>query len=156
MALCSHPIIPSDLEQEQVFESYTGILHETSSDTHITLHYCITTWYILLIFTQYRREAGYDTIYFTPFSLESAWTRLYPESPISNIISVWLNETTPPTSLTLASSISTFPTPETPLAHSSLTNQTVELITALIALVHQSLQQNAEMMAQIHPRPTQL
>ena len=111
MALCAHPTIPSNLTQEQASESETGILHATSLDTHLTLYYWITTWYISLTFTKYRREAGYDTIYFTLFSLEAEYTGLYPDNPISNTISVRLYDTTPPTFPSLDLSMSTSPTP---------------------------------------------
>ena len=99
MALGAHPTIPSDLTQEQAFKSDTVILHSTSSETHLTLQYWITTQSILLTFTQDIRVAGFTIIYFTPFSSEEAWTRLYPEHPISNTISVRINKTTSPTFL---------------------------------------------------------
>ena len=70
------------------------------------------------MFTQYCQEAGYDILYFTLFSSEAAWARLYPEQAISNTISVRLNETNPPTYLSLASSMSTSLTPATPPTHS--------------------------------------
>ena len=92
MALRAHPTILSDLTQEQAFDSHTGILHAPLSNTNtLTLHYFITTWSILPKFTQYRREAGYDTLYFTPFSSEAAWTHLYLKNPISNTIYFRLN-----------------------------------------------------------------
>ena len=80
------------------------------------------------------------------------WTRLYPKKPVSNTISVRLNETTPPTFLSLALSMSTSPTPATPPTQSYPSNQTVDPTTTLIALMHQSLQQNSVMMAKIHSR----
>ena len=88
MALRTHPTTPIDLTQEQSFESETGILHATPLDTYLTLHYWITTSSILPNFKQYIIEASCDTIYFTRFSSEAVWTRLYPENPISNRISV--------------------------------------------------------------------
>ena len=89
MALRAHPIIPSNLTQEQVFKSNTGILHMSSSDTQTPkIHYWITNQSILLTFTQDQQEAGYDIIYFTPSSSEAAWARLYPGKPISKTISV--------------------------------------------------------------------
>ena len=159
MALRSRPTILSDLTQEQAFESNTGILHSSSSYTHLTLHCVIANRYILPTFMQDRQEDGYGIICFTPFSSEAAWTYLYPKHPMSNTISVRLNDTTPPTFLSLTSLMSTSPTPETPPTHSSPSNQTVDPTTALITLMHQSLQQNAAMMVQIHsckPPPTSL
>ena len=87
MALRAHPTIPISLTQDQAFDSDSGILHATSSDTHLTLHYWITTNYILLNLTQDRREDGYDITYFTLFHSEVAWTRLYSENAITNTIS---------------------------------------------------------------------
>ena len=140
MALCVHPNIPSNLTPKQVFESNTGILHALlSGNMNLTLKYWITTRSILLTFTQYLQEAGYDVLSFTPFSSEAAWTRLYPEQAISNTISVQLNDTTPKTFPSLASSMSTSPTPATPQTHSSLSNQTMDPTMVLIALMHQSL-----------------
>ena len=153
MALRARPTIPSDLTQEQAFNSDTGIPHATSLDTHLTIHYWITTRSILLNITQDRREASYDTIYFTPFSSEVAWKRLYQENTILNKISVQINDTTTPTFPSLASSMPKSLTPATPPTHSSLSNQTVDTTTALIALMQHSLQQNAAMMAQINSRP---
>ena len=104
MALRTHPTIPSDLTTEQVFEYDTGILHALSSGhPTLTIQYCITTRSTLPTFTKYHQEAGYDVLYFTPFSSEAAWTRLYPEQDISNTIYVRLHETNPPTFLSLAS-----------------------------------------------------
>ena len=89
MALRAHPTILSDLTPEQSFESDTGILYALSlGNPTITLQYWITTRSILPKFTQDRQEAGYDALYFNPFSSEAAWTRLYPEQAISNTISV--------------------------------------------------------------------
>ena len=136
MALHARPTIPSDLTQEQAFEFDTGILHATSSDTHLTLQYWITTSSILPKFTQDRIEAVFTTIYFTLFSSEAAWTRLYTEHPISNTISVGLNKTTPPNFPSLASSISISPISATPPTHISPSNQTVNPTMALIALVY--------------------
>ena len=72
----------------------------------------------------------------------------------NNTIYVQLNKKNPTTFLSLASSISTSLTSETPPTHSSLSNQTVDPTTALIALMHQPLQQNYAMMAQLHSRPS--
>ena len=89
MALRAHPTIPSDLTQEQVFESDTGILHVLLLDTlTLTLYYWITMRSILLAFMQDFQEARYDIICFTPFSSEAAWTRLYSDYLILNTISV--------------------------------------------------------------------
>ena len=155
MELCAHPTIPSDLTPEQVFESDTGILHASSSgDPTLTIQYWITTRSILSTFTQDIQEAGYDFLYFNPFSSKAAWTRLYPEQAISNTISVRLHETNPPTFPSLASSISTSTAPTTTPTHNSPSNQTVEPTTALVALMHQSLQQNFTMMVQLNSRPS--
>ena len=139
MALRACPTIPSDLIHEQAFESNTSILHATSSDIHLTLQYWITTRSILPTFTQDRREAGFTTIYFNLFSSEAMWACLYPEHPISNTISVQLNETTPPTLPSLASSMPTSSTPVTPPTHIYPSNQAVDPITKLIAIMHHSL-----------------
>ena len=148
MALRTHRTIPSDLTPEQAFESDTGILYASSpGDPTLTLQYWITKKSILLTFTQFLKEVGYYVLYFTMFSSEATWTRLYPEQAISNTISVRLNKTNPPTFLSLASSMSTSPTPKTTLTHNYLSNQTVDPTTSLIALMHQSLQQNAATMA---------
>ena len=154
MDLRAYPTIPSDLTQEQAFESDTSILHTTLLGTHLKLNYWITTWSILLTFTQDIREAGYNTIYFTPFSSELAWARLYPENPISNTIYVRLNKTTPPTFTSLASLMSTSLTLAKPPTHISPSNQTVEPTTELISLMYQYRQQNDAVMAQMHSRPT--
>ena len=154
MALHAHPTIPSDLTPMQAFDSDTGILHATLSDAPtLTLQYWVTKRLILPEFMQDRQEASYDVLYFTPFSTEAAWTRLYPENPILNTISVRLNETTPPFFPSLASSMSTSPTPATPPTYSYPSNKKVDPTTALIALMNQSLQQNAAIMAQIHSSP---
>ena len=140
MALHAHPTIRNKITSEQAFKSNIGILHASSSgDPNLTLQYFITTSSILPVFTQYFQEACYDVLYFTPFYSEAVWTRLYPEQAISNTISGWLNKTTPPTFPSLASSISTSPTPTTLPTHNFLSNQKVEPTTALIALMHHSL-----------------
>ena len=126
MAMRAHSAIPSDLTQEQALESNTVILHATLLDTNPTLQYLITTHSILLTFTQDRRDAGFIKIYFTPLSSEAACTRLNPEQPISNTISVQINETTHPNFPSLASSMSKSPTPAIPPTHSSPSNQTVD------------------------------
>ena len=41
------------------------------------------------------QEAGYNVLYFTPFSTEAAWTRLYPDQTVTNRISVRLTNTYP-------------------------------------------------------------
>ena len=118
MALRAHPTILGDLAPKQAFKSDTTILHALSSGNQtLTLQYWITTRTILPMFTKYRQEAGYYVLYFTPFSAEFAWTHLYPEQVISNTISIRLNETNPPTFPSLASLISTSPTPTTPPTH---------------------------------------
>ena len=154
MALHAHPTILSDLTQEHVFESDTGILHASSSNKHTPiLHYCITTSSIFLTFTQDQQEAGNNIIYFTPFSSEAAWTRLYPKNLISNMISVRRTKTNPPTFLSLDSLILTSPTPETPPSHNSLPNPIFEPTKNLIALMQQSLQHNSAIMAHLHSCP---
>ena len=63
MALRSHPTIPSDLTPEQEFDFNTGILHASSSgDPTLTIQHWIKTRSILLMFTQYHQEAGYDVL----------------------------------------------------------------------------------------------
>ena len=154
MALHAHPTTLIDLTQEQAFDSDTGILHTPSLDTHTTtLHYWITTRSILAKFTQDRWEAIYNIIYFNPFSSKMAWTHFNPENPISNTIYVRRTKTTHPNFPSLASSMSTSPTPAAPPKHSSLSNPMIEPTTALIALIQQFLQQNAAMMEQIHSHP---
>ena len=154
MALRGHLTILSDLTQEQVFESGNDILHASPLDTpNLTLHYWITTRSILPTFTQDWQDSGYNIIYFTPFSSEAAWTRICPKNPISNMISVWRTETTPPTLPSLGSSMSTSPKPETPPSHNSPSKPIFDPTTALIALMQQPQQQKAAMMVHIHSRP---
>ena len=89
MALSAPPTIPSNLTPEQAFEYDTTILHASSLEApNLTLQYWITTRSILPTFTQDHQEADYDVLYFKSFSTEAAWTRLYPNQPISNTISV--------------------------------------------------------------------
>ena len=136
MALQSHHTILRYLTQEQSFESVTGILHVFLSDTPtLTLRYWITTRSILPMFSHDHQGYGYDIIYFTPFSSEAAQTRLYPENPISNTISVRRTKTTPPNLPSLALSMSTSLTPATHQSHNSLSNPTVNPTAALIALI---------------------
>ena len=54
----------------------------------------------------------------------------------------------------LASSMSTSPAPTTPPTQNSLSNQEVDPTTALIDLMHQSLYQNATMIAQLNSFPS--
>ena len=137
MALCAHPSITSDLTPEQSFKYDTGILHASlSGNLILTLQYWITTRSILRTFTQDHQEASYDVLYFTPFSTDGAWTHLYPEHPISNTIYIRLNKTTTLTFPSLASLMSTSPTPATPPRHSYPSNQTVDPTTSLIILMH--------------------
>ena len=153
MVLHAHPTISSNLVQEQVFESNTGILHSSPSETlSLTLQYCITTRSILPTFTQYFQEAGYDILYFKPFSSEASWTRLYPNHSIANTFSVQRTDTDPPTFPSLALYMSTSPTPVTPPIHNSPSNPTANPTTALISLMQQTLQQNATIMAHMHSR----
>ena len=155
MALYTHPTIPSNLTPKQAFKSNTGILRVSLlGDPNITIQYWIATNSILQTFTQDLQEAGYNVLYFTLFSSEAAWTRLYPERAISNTISVQLQETNPPTFLSLDSSMSTSLAPTTPPTHNSPSNQTVEPTMALIALMHQSLQKNETIIAQLNSCPS--
>ena len=59
-----------------------------------------------------------------------------------------------PTFPSLSSSMSTSPAPTTPPTHNSPSNQIVDPTTALIALMHQSLHQNATMIAQLNYCPS--
>ena len=94
MALQFHPMIMSDITPEQVFQSDSGILHALLLDVpKITLQYWITTMSIIMMFKQYRQEAGYKVLYFTPFLTKAVWTRLYPNQPVTNTISARLTET---------------------------------------------------------------
>ena len=155
MTLHAHPTIPSKITPEQAFKCNTGNPHALSSvDPTLTIQYWITTRSILLTFTQDLQEAGYDVLYFTPFSLEWGWTRLYPEQAISNTISVRLQETNLPTFPSLSSSMSTSLAPTTPPTHNLPSNQTVEPTTALIALMNQSIQLNTTMIAQLNSCPS--
>ena len=155
MSLHARPVILSNLTPDQVFKSNTFILHALSSDVPtLTLQYWITTRSILPMFTQDSQEAGYNVLYFTPFSIEVAWTRLYPDQPISNTISVRHTEKAPSTFPSLALLISTSPTLVTTPSYNSFSNPTVNPTTALIALMQQILQRNATMMAHMHARPS--
>ena len=120
MSLHAHPTNTRNLTPEQAFESNTGILHAFSSDSPtLTLQYWITTRSILPTFTQDCQESVYDVIHFTPFSTEAAWTRLYPDQPVLNMISARRTETDPPTFPSLDLLISASPTPATPPIHNS-------------------------------------
>ena len=145
MTLCTHPTIPSDLTPEQALESDTGILHASLLYVPtLTLQYWITIRSILPNFTQDRQDAGYEVLYFTPFSTKAACTHLYPNKPVSNTISARHTDTAPPTFPYLASSMSTSPTPETPPSHNSPSNENVDPTTALIALMQKTLQQTPQ------------
>ena len=142
-------MIPRDLMPQQAFESDTGIPHTLSTgDPTLTVRYWITTQSILPTFSRDRLEAGYDVIYYTPFSSEVALARLHPDQAITNTISVQINETNPQTIPSQASLMSTSSAPTTPPTHGSPSN-TVDLTVALITLMQQSLQQNATMLAQL-------
>ena len=155
MALQAHPTIPSNLTPEQEFESDTGILHLSSSGSPtITFQYWITTRSIFRTFTQDRLEAGYNVLYFTPFSIKAVWTRLYPDQPITNMIFARLTATDPLPIPLSSSLMSTSPTPETPPSHNSPSNAPVNPTAALIALMHQTLQQNATLMAHLQTSPS--
>ena len=89
MALRAHPTIPSNLMPEQAFESDTGVPHASlSSDPTLSVCYWITTHSILQTFASNQLEAGYDILYYTPFSLEAAWTRVHPDQAITKTIYV--------------------------------------------------------------------
>ena len=136
MAMRDHPTIPRDLTSDQAFKSNTGILHVLlSGDPTLTIQYWITTRSILTTSTQDRQEVGYDVLSFTVFSSEAAWTCLYPKQAISNSISVRLQETNPPTFLSLSTSMSASLAPMTPPTHNSQSNQAVDPTTALIVLI---------------------
>ena len=92
---------------------------------------------------------GYSVIYFTPFSTEDAWTRLYSNQPVTNKISARLNETSPITIPSIYSQMSTFPTPATPPTHNSPSNVHFDPTTVLIELMYQTLNKNATLMAHL-------
>ena len=151
MSLRSHPTIPSKLTPEQAFESDTGILHASLLDAPtLTLKYWITTKSILPTFTQDLQEASYGVLYFTKFSTELAWMRLYLDQPVTNTISVQHTKTAPPILPSIASLTSTSPTPETTPSHNPLSNPNAKPTTALIALMQQNIQQNATTMDCMH------
>ena len=128
MALRVNPTIPINLTPEKVLEFNTGILHASSSGIMtLTFQYWIKTSSILPKFTQDLQEAGYNVIYFTPFSTKAVWTRLYHSQPISNTITSRLNETATPTFPSLALSISTSPAPVTPPNHNYPSNSNAPL-----------------------------
>ena len=157
MALCTHPTILSNLTPEQAFKSDTGILHASFLDAPtLTLQYWITTGSILPKFTQDIQEAGYDVLYFTFFSTEAAWTRLYPDQPVLNTVSVRRTKTAPPTFPTLTSPMSTLLTPENPPNHIYPSKPAVNPTTALIVLKQQTLQKNATIMVHMNARPSTL
>ena len=150
MALQAHPTILIDLTPDQVFDSDTVILHSSSSDTPtITFQYWITTRSILPTFTHYFQEAGYNVIYFTPFSTEAAWTRLYPDQPVTNTISAKLTMEYPIPIPYRYYLMSTSPTPENPPSRNYPSNAPANPTTALIARMHQTLQKNATLMVQL-------
>ena len=152
MAMRAHPMIPSELTPEQAFESDIGILHALlSGELTLTVCYWITTRYILPTFTCDRLIAGYDVIYYTPFSSEAACTRLHPDRAITNTISVKINDTNPQTILSRVSLMSTSSAPTTPPEHSYPSN-TVDPTVSLIALLQQYLQQNATMLDRLNYR----
>ena len=99
---------------------------------------------------------GYSVIYFTPFSTEDAWTRLYSNQPVTNKISARLTATDPIPIPSHSSLMSTSPTLETPPIHNSPSNAPVDLMTEFIALMHQTPQKNAILMAHLQTRPSPL
>ena len=85
---------------------------------------------------------------------EAAWKCLYPDEPVTNMISARLTKTSPLAIPSLSSLISISPTPATPPPHNSPSNVPVNLTIALIASIHQRLQQNAAIMAHLEIRPS--
>ena len=82
VALRAHPTVPRNLTPEQAFKSDTGVLHDLSSgDPTLSVRYWITNISILQTFARNRLEAGYDIIYYTPFSSEAARTHVHPLRP---------------------------------------------------------------------------
>ena len=94
------------------------------------------------------QEAGYNVLYFTPFSTEAAWIRLYPDEHVTNTISARLTATDPLPIPSRSSLMSTSPTSENPPSHNSLSNAPIDPTSALIALMHQIIQKNVTLMAQ--------
>ena len=149
------PYIPSDIIPKKAFESNNRILHELLLDVPtLTFKYWITTGSILLTFTKYHEEAGYDVLYFTPIWLKLAWKRLYPGQPISNKIYIKLTETAPQNFHSLASSMSTWLTPTTTPIHNYQSNAPVDPMTVRIALMHQTLYKKATLTAYMKTRPS--
>ena len=148
MVLRAHPTIPRDLTPEQACESDTDVLHASLlGDLTLRVRYWIMTRSILQTFASNRLKAGYDKLFYTPFSSEAAWTRVHPDKVITNTISVQTNEANPQTVTSRASSMSTsldLTTPTSQCSPTNIVNPTVQLI----ALIQQSLQQNATMLAQ--------
>ena len=150
MALRTHPTIPRNLTPEQAFESNNGVLHASSLvDLTLSVRYWITTQSILQTFARNWLKAGYNILYYTPFSSEAAWTHVHPDQEITNTIYVQTNNTNTQTVTSQASLMSRSLAPTTPTAHGSPTN-IVDPTVQLIALMQQSLQQNATMLAQIN------
>ena len=155
MALQACPAIPIDLTPKQVFESGTVILHFLSLDAPtITFQYWITTRSIIPMFVQNCQEAGYNVLYFTPFSTKAAWTRLYPNQPVTNTIFNRLAAADPLPLPCRSFLMSTSPTPETPPSHNSLSNAPVKPTTALIAMIQQTLQQNGTLIVHLQNQPS--
>ena len=92
---------------------------------------------------QDHREVGYNVLYFTPYSTEAAWIRLYPDEHVTNTISARLTATDPLPIPSRSSLMSTSPTSETPPSHNSLSKYPVDSTTVFIAMMHQTLQQNS-------------
>ena len=104
MKIQAYPTIPIDLHPDQYFEYETGILHASSSDAPtINFQYWITKRSIIPAFVKDCQGAGYSVIYFTPFSNEVAWTCLYIDQPVTNIIFPRLTATDNPHILSCSS-----------------------------------------------------
>ena len=96
---------------------------------------------------------GYNVLYYTPFSTKAAWTRLYPDQPVTNTISARLTNTDTLPIPYLFSLKSTSPKPSTLPSHNSPSKVSVNSMEAFIALMHQTIQKNATFMAHLQTRP---
>ena len=146
--LQAHPTVPGDLPPFQGAASDTGFLHVSlSGSPKIELHYCITTWAVLMMPHKDILENGYDLFYFTPFSSKAAWISLNPRRSITDTISPQHTEAAP-TNITSSSSISmtSFPPNHPNPPPTAPFDQT----TARINLMTQKMHQNAALMTQLH------
>ena len=155
MVIQFHSTIPRNLTPEKFFEFNNGILHVSLSYVLIiTLQYYIKTSSILLKFTECWQGAGFDVLYFTSFLTEVVWTHIYPDQSVTNLISARLTKTYTLTIPSLYSPISALPTSATPPTNNSPSNDHVKPTTAIIVLVHQTIHQNATMMAHLQTQPS--